>query len=170
MYRESPAFFPVDRAVVLPAVHTLRYEVSLGSEFLNAFEESVGDEDSLVLHFPSNKSTEHFDIDLLVAFSAGDHRLPLVKERSGTSLMYRLPGKSLLPAVSAILRERRLIVEVTNQTITDMRIAGWQRSTLPMRRCEYLRGSEVVNIAPEALPALELRIIRPNGRIKLAGF
>ena len=170
LFRTSPAFFPVDRALALPALQTLRYEVSLGSKFLETFEQSVADGDTIVLHFPTNKSGEHRDVDLLVAFRAGEHRLPIVKERDGKGLIYQLAGSSLTSSVSGIVRERRLVVEVTNQTTTNMRVVGWQKSTLPMRRCEYLRGSEVVNIAPEALPALELRIIRPNGRIKLAGF
>ena len=54
--------------------------------------------------------------------------------------------------------------------VTAMTEAGWQRGDLPFRECvRYNQAGERLD-PPQVLPAVEVRVVDPHGRVKLVGF
>jgi hypothetical protein len=59
--------------------------------------------------------------------------------------------------------------EVVNQGPRPVSLVGWQRGDLESRECRYSDGGRDGPKYP-VLPSFELRLVAPNGRIKVAGF
>jgi hypothetical protein len=55
------------------------------------------------------------------------------------------------------------VVKVVAPRACDLQ--GWQRASLPGRAVETSRGQ-----SPAVVPALELRLVRPDGSLELAAF
>jgi hypothetical protein len=162
LFRSTPAFFKVDEAVPLKAGQTLRYELTLGAEMLDAVRRQLSKDDELAVFLRGPHEKDKFNVSIYV----GDKEL---------SFAYRDIGKyvirnAALP-LNSLSHSDKLVVQVTNAMDHDTFLLSWQRGNLSRRKCTYLDGNGGSgDTSPNLLPALELRLLRSNGRCTLAGF
>lgn len=171
LFRQTAAFFKTDEAVLLRSGQSLRYEIQLGSQFMAAIRRHAAADDALVVFVRAAEEESPRD----AATDKNPFNVRLYHNEQVINADYADIGKHVVDRESQqrILAAEslpgRLVVEVTNRGDMDAWLIGWQRGTLPGRSCVVRNGSADES-RPAVLPVVELRLLRPNGRIKLAGF
>jgi hypothetical protein len=160
-FRELPAFFPVDRALILVPGERLTLQVAVSPEFARALRDRVDQGDHLLVRGPT-VNAEGLDLLLL----ANDEPLDLAPTSNGL-LAVKAPLQ--LAQRLAAADTRRLTLEVVNRRQTVAELAGWQRAGLPLRDCT-VQAHDGAERQPQVLPVLELRAFDTRERLILAGF
>jgi hypothetical protein len=73
-------------------------------------------------------------------------------------------------ALAALNKAGHVTVEVTHRLEKPVVFAAWQRRGLPGRRLVTAPAAGADAEEWERLPAFEIRLVRPDGSIKVAGF
>jgi hypothetical protein len=149
----------------------LRCHAELSRTFLDALRAEMGPEDRLCFYvgIPSlfhNWGQSEVDKSRVeVSVAAGPNRIPTRSMRSGACLAVDPQA-----ALAALVAARAVTVEVANHLPKEVVFAAWQRQPLPGRRIDLTLATGVKGEPPDRLPAVEVRLVRPDGSIKLAGF
>ncbi len=158
---------PLPSPVHLDADATLMYRAELSPSFLTTLSQELRPEDRLCLFigFP-HVGGEVDDALVQVAVTAGPVAIPVqyADDEQPKSCLHFLPKPQA--ALAALKKAGSITVEVTNQMPVSIPLASWQRPDLPGRRLTITPQDE----APEGLPAIEIRLLRPDGSLKVAGF
>lgn len=163
LFRRSPAFFRVDQAVALKANHTLRYELQLGPRFMETLRDHGRNDDSLIFFLRSPTEDQRH---LAVSVQVGDERLQVEHAKIGK---FFVRDQSIEEVLLLFEKHAKVTVEIKNIEGEDSWLIGWQHNGLPGRRCTYLTAA-ANDPTPRVLPVLEIRLERPDGSIKVAGF
>jgi hypothetical protein len=99
-----------------------------------------------------------------VHVAAGSTELPVEWEQ--TAWVFRDPELAL----EKMLSSREMCFEVVNRAGKAVWVAGWLRRDRPSREFTLVGASGNPLAMPEVLPAVEVRLVRPDGRLKMAGF
>jgi hypothetical protein len=161
-FRTLPAFFPVDRAVILAPGERLRLEVTLSSECREALRTSLRQDDRLFVFIGRG-----YQDGLDVVIHAGETPLPNHAAESNQFLI-RPGGRG--GSELSLADSGRLTVGITNRSEEKRELLGWQRGDLPMRACLRLSSNGGAIDRPSVLPAVEVRVVDSHGRVKLAAF
>ena len=161
-FNSVPRFFSVDSAVKLLKGQTLRYDIQLSAELPEALRQACESGDSVVLYV----GNVHFLPIEVRASVAGE---PIVTQVTKEGYLFYLATEDGTSVADLLSKRRELTVEITNATSEDILLAGWQRSTLPGRRVQF-SPPWTDGMPIEVLPAVELRLVRPSGDIKVVGF
>ena len=162
-FRSIPAFLNVDRAAVVPAGGSLRYEVELSSEFLAALRQRASGDATLAL-FVCSRAKAPVD----VRFFAGS--TPLPARTVGDQVVYSIADEERSAVLKALADAKQLTLVLSNSESVEAPFAGWQKGELSGRKCVISGPDARESATTEVLPALEIRVLRPNGRIDLVGF
>jgi len=73
-------------------------------------------------------------------------------------------------AIRALRRTRELTAEPVNRAAEPIGFVGWQRPQLPGRVLTADAPPDAAFPEPQVLPAVEVRLMRAGGSLKLAGF
>lgn len=73
-------------------------------------------------------------------------------------------------ALAPLSEAGQVTVQVTNHLDRTVRFAGWQRADLPGRQCLIRSKGRGDHPIPVRLPAIEIRLLRPDGSLKVAAF
>jgi hypothetical protein len=162
-FRSLPGSFNVDRGVAVPAAGSLRYEVELSSEFIEALRRRASGDATLALFVCSRESAP---VD--VRFFAGS--TPLPARSIGDEVFYRIADEDRAAALAALEKSKQLTLVLANAQSVEAPFAGWQKAGLRGREC-FIAGADAGRpVSADVLPALEIRVLRPNGRIEFVGF
>lgn len=169
--------------VILPAGGKLVFRVTLGPAFRERLGAATTPGDRLCWYIPEDDwQSEESDAGLQVALFAGSTPLPVndvldvwavqplfhIRE-----LKRRLQGADDTPAaVRALLQAGELTVELVNGTGQPVTLLGWQRRAQPGRRCDITSAGQPLDPSElgDYLPAIEIRLMRPDGSLKVIGF
>jgi hypothetical protein len=167
-FRAMPAVQDIDGAIVLPPGGSLTFRAVLVPSFLDKLASQTEQGDTLVFFIgtqPRWTSLERL-ATIEVSVTAGPTPIPLEVKR--TRPLWHARDTSA--AVRTLGEAGQVAVAVVNRTEEPLRITGWQRRDL--------KGRELVVAAPEGswveepdvLPAVEIRLMRPDNSLKLHGF
>jgi hypothetical protein len=181
-FRAKPNYINTWRPITLPRGAKLSYRAELSQAFLDILKKEMGPQDQL--HFfvglPSVGDTGRPSVEISVA--AGPVSIPVRNEgwkpgwnkyanpayRDWDAACWALDPQS---AVTALNEAGHVTVEVTNHLRRAVGLSAWQRRGLPGRQLIITpAGGGADAGAPELLPAVEIRLVRPDGSIKVAGF
>jgi hypothetical protein len=162
-FRATQVFREVQRAFPMPPSATLRYRVILSPGFVDkvAARKESGDELAVHLLFPGCSPGEG---EIEIHVSAGSAELPV--QWRDTGWIFRDPELALERMSSS----REILVEAVNRAGKGVWVAGWLRRDSPSREFALVGTNGSLLDVPEVLPAVEIRLMRPNGRLKIAGF
>jgi hypothetical protein len=162
-FRTAQVFCETQRAFPMPLSAKLRYRAVLSPGFLDQLAAGKEPGDNLAVHllFPGCSPGDG-EIEAHVA--AGSTELPVKWEE--TAWVFRDPEFALEKMFSS--REIRL--EMVNRAGKAVWVAGWLREGRPSREFTLVGASGSPLAMPKVLPAVEVRLVRPDGRLKMAGF
>lgn len=168
-FRSLPRSFEVATALELAPGARLSYRVALSPRFGEELVRLTEASDEVVLKLLPNDWNSvdlrgHAWEDVRVSATAGDTALALDRK----AVFWRIAGGP--EAAAALRRAGRLEIDLANLSRRTVNVPGWQRVGLPEREA-ILRGPGGAPAqAPRALPAFEVRVIRPDGSLKAVGF
>jgi hypothetical protein len=161
-FREAPCFFHVDRAITVPPGGSLTCRVALSQQFLDAIPHDAEGPRTLTFFCKPAES------DLTFRFYCGP--APLATRPTGGRFINEVPAEDYTRTLQALRQTRQITLVVTNPTGNVLWVSGWQRNRLLDRQCTVAGVEQAGPVATEVLPILEVRFLRPNGRIDLVGF
>ena len=166
---------------LLPPGAKFSYRVELSQAFLDILSKEMRPQDQL--HFfiglPNVDDTGRSSVE--VSVTAGPVSIPVQHKgwkprlnpyanpswRDWDAACWAVDPQA---AVTALHEAGQGTVEVTNHLEEAVGLPGWQRSALPGRRVRITLAGGADADAPEILPPVEIRLVRPDGSIKVAGF
>jgi hypothetical protein len=155
----QPAVFPFDRAITLSEGEELTYRLHL----------APGVRQALARHAPvAERAYFHLALSPPRGAPPRVHGCQVRMIAGGRELAVRPHVEHLWSVNSARLAAAAaaspdFVVKVVAPRACDLQ--GWQRASLPGRAVETSRGQ-----SPAVVPALELRLVRPDGSLELAAF
>jgi hypothetical protein len=157
----------------LPPRATLAYRVDLSPAFRDALRDEWEPQDQLrfFLHLDQRRHDvwdPTKDLSAIEITVAADPRPIPVEKMEGYAGSCR--ARDPQAALGALCEAGHLTLEVTNQSARTETLAGWQRRGLPGRRLTIIRAGGAEAEPPNGLPMFEIRLVRPDGSIKLAGY
>jgi hypothetical protein len=170
-------------AVAVPADGKLVLRVTLVPAFLERLSAVVTPGDRLRVYIPEDeRQGPDSDAGLQVAVFAGATPLPVSDVPNAWAvqpllhlreLKRRLQEAGDTPAaVLALTQAGELTIEMVNRTGSPVILLGWQRRGLPGRQCEITSAGKPLDPSElgDYLPAVEIRLMRPDGSLKVIGF
>jgi hypothetical protein len=159
----------------------LSYKVELSSSFLEVLRKEMEPQDQLqfLVAHPTVDDSGRSLIEITVA--AGPVSIPI------QNLAWKVPDLNpyanpsyrdwdgacwavdLPSAVTSLTNTNLFTVDVTNHFHEAVTISAWQRR-LPGRQLTITSAEGAEIEAPEMLPAIEIRLVRPDGSLKVVGF
>jgi hypothetical protein len=154
-FHTMPVFNPLTDVRVAPRA-SLVYEVELAPSFLESLEGGLEDGDVLEF-FVGYNAAEPLSSVADVSVTAGSTALGV-------------NANDALSAFQALADAGRFTVEVVNRTDQSLNLLGWQRRGLQGRK--LVVGAAVGPDAGElsVLPAVEIRLRRKDGSLRMIGF
>jgi hypothetical protein len=165
--------------VVLPPDGKLTFRAALSPSFLDRLRGGIGPGDSLCFYIPETEEVAS-DAGLDVSVAAGPAPLPVAdledpwlrsNQTSAWAQRRKVQMAGDAPsAVRALEEAGEFTLTMVNRTGRPLPLAGWQCRGLPGRQLVLTPAGETGAETPGLLPAVEIRLMRPDGSIKVAGF
>jgi hypothetical protein len=164
--RTLPAFFDFQSSIVLPAAAKMSYGAKFDPSFLERLKMTTEAEDILDFYVPQWIAEDEPPTLAVVSVFAGSTPLSLKESEKH----YLIRVENSLSAVQALAEGGSIKIELVNSNDRGVLLAGWQRRGLTGRVFEITApvGSSIED--SPVLPAIEIRLRRPDLSIKLIGF
>jgi hypothetical protein len=166
-FRAVPNLVPIYARFTLPHEGTFTYQVELSQAFRDTLRKARQPQDGLCFFIGIPYSNADCSSDAaLVQISVAADPLPIpIESVDGVCLPLDPPS-----ALAALSEAGHITVAVTNRLGGALPVYAWQRRDLPGRRLVLTPAAGTDIETPECLPVVEIRLLRPDGSIKLAGF
>jgi hypothetical protein len=176
--RGLPVFFNYHSSLVLPPGAGLNLRAALSPSFRDKLRSAAGPNDRLVLYVPQWMQARdpvrfaRVPVDFAdVSVMAGSTPVPVDPNAQGYPREpTAYPIGHTPSAVEALAGADCLTIKLVNASEEPIPLGGWQRQGLPGRELELMPAAEAPAGQAPVLPAIELRLVRPDGSIKLIGF
>jgi hypothetical protein len=149
--------------VSLPSGATSTYRAELSPAFLSSLGREMGPDDRLCFFVGFSGVTDEEQLPLVQVSVAADQTVIPIQRSDNANFHFAGDPKAALAALS---QAKAFTVRVTNRAPGPLPFWAWQH--------RGLRGRQFVitSVAkpPECLPAMEIRLLRPDTSIKVAGF
>jgi hypothetical protein len=195
--RAVPAPAAYQERIALPPGGKLVFRASLSESFLDGLRAETAREDALAFYLPVSFFMNSFPepVALDVSVTAGAAPVPVAPVPAGR---YGVPhiwrAREAPAALRTLAAAREVTVEVVNRGARTVRLGGWQRRDLPGRSVDLVHPTLAPGACPPAaaydlrygvsatmlreatadgsavLPAVEVRLLRPDTSLKLVGF
>ena len=147
----------------LPSGATSTYRAELSPALLSNLGREMGPEDRLCFFVGFTGITDEEQLPLVEVSVAADQADIPIRRSDNANFHFADDPRA---ALAALNQAKALTVRVTNRTPRPLPFWAWQRRGLRGR--QYV--IEPATKPPECLPAIEIRLLRPDTSIKVAGF
>lgn len=169
--------WPAHNALVVPALAVpdggkLTYHAELSPSFLEALRKAAEPDDQLVFlismpsYAPPEPATQADTATPSLEVAITVDAVPFTTQPLRDVFIVQEPQKALAMLASA----GHFTVDMTNRLGQEAVCASWQRQGLPGRTCTITPAEGAEGQTPILLPAIEIRLVRPDSSIKMVGF
>lgn len=165
--KSVPRLTNVDGAVSLNSGDRLEYRIQLSDSFRQKLSDNLAAGDRIRFYLPAFASSFDLSGQSVRIFAGAQEitsRLKVVGNSPGPLQWESVDARALVSELSKY-KELSLTVSTVSPTI----IRGWQKNGLAARQLTVTPASQSQTVY-KCLPALEVRMIRADGNIKMAGF
>jgi hypothetical protein len=171
--RTLPVLFDFHSNIELPPGGKLTYRIILAPSFLDKLRSGLEAEDVLHLYVPQwINSWEPPNVADVAVFAAST-AIPVTESEQGHLLWkghYLMRVEDTAAAVESLTEAGGFTLEMANASEEPVVMAGWQRRDLDGRLLEITGPADSGMKEWPVLPAVEFRLIRADGSVKLIGF
>ncbi|NEQ64721.1 MAG: hypothetical protein F6K21_04290 [Symploca sp. SIO2D2] len=180
--RRIPNYLNIDSAISLQKGEILTYQLSLDSKLLDIINKKRVIGDKLMLYIPilGNNELNFKQQDIVEIFLNDvkiepiDYYVPRISAPADVISM-NVNSKTSYPLFAILKNSEDLLAKSSvSNTLTvkieaqhSLVMIGWQRRDLPER---FLEVETLNDRTFDRLPAIEIRLVSPDGVIKVAGF
>lgn len=163
-FRTVPNYVDNTAAFAVEPGGKFEYRIALSPAFLSTLIEQTEQQDKLALFIPAWREWANTSCDPEGTVTANATSFSVSPEGFHWVL------NDTQSALKDLAREGCVQINVTNTSDAPMNFFGWQRRDLPGRQIVSTSSKGISTEPPEILPAIEIRVWRPDGSLKLAGF